>query len=224
MTMHDDALEPTPQDYGFPENPSVVNQQCWDRQEAFLKAFGHLGTIRAAARAIGIHRTRVNQWLSADLYSFKKRMDDARQEYREFLEDLTHERLVNPQGNRGSDILLMFRKKAEWPEKYREEVKILGIESSKQMLDRLRELAAKERQQQAALESGEGVAIEGVYRDMSSPEHGPVGTPTPQAEGRTAEPPVPMPNEPNPPVKRPVRGKGSAPPPQPGSPRQVNQR
>ena len=30
------------------------------------------------------------------------------------------DRLENPQGNRGSDILLMFKAKAEMPEKYRE--------------------------------------------------------------------------------------------------------
>jgi hypothetical protein len=164
MTMQDDELNftgPTPQDYGFPANPSVVNQQCWDRQQVFLTAFGQLGTIRAAARAIGIHRDTVNKWLSADLYSFQKRMEEARQEYREFLEDLTHERLMNPQGNRGSDILLMFRKKAEWPEKYREEIKVLGVETQVQMLDRMRELAMKERQRQ--LEAG---SVDGEFREV----------------------------------------------------------
>jgi hypothetical protein len=160
MIEHDDALGPSPQEHGFPENPSVVNQQCWDRQQAFLKAFGQLGTIRAAARTIGIHRDTVNKWLSADLYSFKKRMADAKEEYREFLEDLIHERLTNPQGNRGSDVLLMFREKAEWPEKYREEVKVLGVQAPIQLLDQLRELGRREQQ---ALEAP---AVEGEFREV----------------------------------------------------------
>ena len=36
-----------------------------------------------------------------------------------------HDRLENPQGNRGSDPLLMFKTKAEMPEKYREDIKLL---------------------------------------------------------------------------------------------------
>lgn len=71
-THSNDALEPTPQDYGFPASPTLRNLQCWDHQEAFLKAYGELGTILHAARAVGIHRTTVNLWLSSDLYSFKK--------------------------------------------------------------------------------------------------------------------------------------------------------
>jgi hypothetical protein len=179
---------PTPQDYGFPANPSVVNQQCWDRQQAFLAAFGHLGTIRAAARTIGIHRVTVNSWMTADLYGFQKRMEDARQEYREFLEDLTHERLTDPQGNRGSDVLLMFRQKAEDPAKYREEVKVIGIEASKQMMDRLRELASKDR---AAQVEQDASATEGQFQEVSSlppPEPDPPGPAAQTGQPKSVEP------------------------------------
>jgi hypothetical protein len=92
-------------------------------------------------------------------------MEYAHQDYREFLEGLIHERLVNPQGNRGSDILLMFKEKAEWPEKYREEVKVIGVDASKQMMDKLRELAMKERER-AALEAP---AIEGEFKEVRAP-------------------------------------------------------
>jgi hypothetical protein len=51
---------------------------------------------------------------------------------------------------------VMFAAKAEMPEKYREEVKVIGMEASKQMLDRLREMAMKERERQEALEQGGG--------------------------------------------------------------------
>jgi hypothetical protein len=205
-----DGLEPTappPQDYGFPANPTLRNIQCWDHQEAFLKAYGELGTIIHAARAVGIHRTTVNLWLSSDLYSFKKRMEDAHQDYREFLEGLIHERLVNPQGNRGSDVLLMFKEKAEWPEKYREEVKVIGVDASKQMMDRLREMATKER---AALEAP---AIEGEFKEVGEPRVE-AGKPPSGPVNGAETPPVKMPPSPealaretNPSVKHPTAGR-----------------
>jgi hypothetical protein len=179
MTLPDGTLEPigesedalaqptapTPQDYGFPANPSTVNKQCWVRQEAFLAAYGGLGTILHAARVAGIHRDTVNKWTSADLYSFKKRMEDAHQDYVESVERTMNDRLANPQGNRGSDVLLMFKLKAEAPEKYREEVKVVGVDASKQMMDRLRELAMKDRER-AALEAP---AIEGQFKEVGEP-------------------------------------------------------
>jgi hypothetical protein len=188
MNMYEAMEEPQPQDYGFPANPSVVNQQCWDRQQAFLKAFGQLGTIRAAARTIGIHRSTVNLWLSTDLYSFKKRMDEAKEEYREYLEDLIHERLSNPQGNRGSDVLLMFREKAEWPEKYREEVKVLGVSAPLQMLDKLRELAARDIKAREALEAPD---IAGEFKEVAAAgEERPVQSaiPAPEPPKKTNKP------------------------------------
>jgi hypothetical protein len=216
MNTHDDALEltaPTPQDYGFPANPTLRNIQCWDHQEAFLKAYGELGTILHAARAVGIHRTTVNLWLSSDLYSFKKRMEYAHQDYREFIEGLIHERLVNPQGNRGSDVLLMFKEKAEWPEKYREEVKVIGVDASKQMMDKLRELAMKERER-AALEAP---AIEGEFKEVGEPRVGaekPTRPDPSRPVGGTETPPVKMSQSPealaretNPSVKPPAVGK-----------------
>jgi hypothetical protein len=214
MSMYDDALEataPTPQGYGFPANPSTVNKQCWVRQEAFLAAYSELGTILHAARVAGIHRDTVNKWISADLYSFKKRMEYAHQDYREFIEGLIHERLVNPQGNCGSDVLLMFKEKAEWPEKYREEVKVIGVDASKQMMDKLRELAMKERER-AALGPGEGTAVEAVYREVSGPGHEPAVNPPPRAEradvsSRVPGPPQPIPREMTPPDKQPAEGK-----------------
>jgi hypothetical protein len=168
MSMHDDALDtapPTPQDYGFPANPSTVNQQCWDRQEAFLLAYAQLGTILHAAKTAGISRFTVNKWLSTDLHSFKKRMELAHQDYCDRIERMIDERLANPQDNRGSDILLMFKAKAEMPEKYREEVKVLGMEGPKEMLARLKEMADRERKVQEALEVP---AIEAEYREMAA--------------------------------------------------------
>jgi hypothetical protein len=235
MTLPDGTLEPigesedalaqptapTPQDYGFPANPSTVNKQCWVRQEAFLAAYGGLGTILHAARVAGIHRDTVNKWTSADLYSFKKRMEDAHQDYVESVERTMNDRLANPQGNRGSDVLLMFKLKAEAPEKYREEVKVVGVDASKQMMDGLRELAMKDRER-AALEAP---VIEGEFKEVGEPREeaekpvlSPAEGPTRQGPSRpvrgTETPPVKMPQPPgaragetNPSVKPPAAGR-----------------
>jgi hypothetical protein len=109
-----------------------------------------------AAEAVGIHRGTVNKWISADLYSFKKGMDLAHDDYCDWIQGIIRDRIANPQGKRGSDVLVMFAATAERPEKYREEVKVIGMEASKQMLDRLREMAMKERERQEALEQGGG--------------------------------------------------------------------
>jgi hypothetical protein len=109
-----------------------------------------------AAEAVGIHRGTVNKWISADLYSFKKGMDLAHDDYCDWIQGIIRDRIANPQGNRDSDVLVMFAAKAERPEKYREEVKVIGMEASKQMLDKLREMAMKERERQDALERGGG--------------------------------------------------------------------
>ncbi len=95
-------------------------------------------------------------------------MQRAHKQYVESLEQEMDYRLKNPQGNRGSDVLLMFKLKAEAPQKYREEVKVVGIEASKQMMDRLREMARKERERQAALERGE--VVEGECREVEGKE------------------------------------------------------
>jgi hypothetical protein len=152
---------PTPQDYGFPANPSTVNKQCWARQEAFLLAYAKLGTILHAAEAVGISRVTVHGWINTDLYSFKKRMDLAHDDYCDWIQGVIRDRIANPQGNRGSDVLVMFAAKAEMPGKYREEVRVIGVETQIQMLDRLREMATRERERQ--LEAG---SVEGEYREV----------------------------------------------------------
>jgi hypothetical protein len=72
-------------------------------------------------------------------------------------------RLENPQGNRGSDVLYMFKMKAEKPEKYRENVQVTGLEPMTQLLEEARKLAARDIQRRKELEAG---ASEGEYRDL----------------------------------------------------------
>jgi hypothetical protein len=117
MNRQDDALEPTPQHFGFPENPMPYQVQVWNRQEMFLAAYAKTGRRGQAAKEAGISVWCVEKWIAADVYGIKKRMALAHAKYVESQEQLMDDRLSNPQGNRGSDVLLMFKLKAEAPEK-----------------------------------------------------------------------------------------------------------
>jgi hypothetical protein len=146
-----DDFEATPQYYGFPEKPMPHQVKTWGLQELFLAAYAKTGHRGQSAKEAGITIWCVDNWVQTDVYSIKKRMKEAHQRYVESLEELMDERLLNPTGHRGSDVLLMFKLKAEAPEKYREVVKVLGVSAPLQMLDKLKELAAKDMKEREAL-------------------------------------------------------------------------
>jgi hypothetical protein len=52
------------------------------------------------------------------------------------------------------------------PHKYREEVKVLGMEASKHMLDQLRDMALKELEKRKEIEAGEAQVVEGEFRQV----------------------------------------------------------
>jgi hypothetical protein len=110
----------------------------------------------------GLSRFTVAHWQKLNIFNFNERMNMAHADYVEAWEEWMDNRLENPQGNKGSDVLGMFKLKAEAPEKYREEVKVVGIEAPKQMMDTLREMVIKERER--ALEGGQ--VEEGEIREI----------------------------------------------------------
>jgi hypothetical protein len=169
--MYDDMSEPTPQDYGLPENPNPQQMQVWNRQELFLAAYAKIGKRGEAAKEAGLSISAVEKWVTGDVYGLRKRMKLAHERYVESLEQLMVERLTNPTGNRGSDVPLMFKLKAEAPEKYREQVKLLNVSAPIQMLDRLRALATKELKEREALEAGESPATEGNFGKSRGDDH-----------------------------------------------------
>ena len=177
-----DPVAPNPQDWGFPAKPNRANQECWDHQEAFLAAYRHTSRVTHAARAVGVSVHAVDKWLSRDVYSFKKRMELARRDYCDWVRQVIQERISNPQGNRGSDVLVMFEAKAMMPELYREDVKVLGYEPALQMLERMKELGKKELEELEKQKALEAPAVEGEFREVM------VKTP-PQSEVSPGPPP-----------------------------------
>jgi hypothetical protein len=144
-----------------------------------------------AARAVGLTRWAVEEWLRTDVYSFKKRMEAAHQDYVELLETNMDDAISNnPKGRYAmpAAVQRIFRLKAEHPEKYREEVKVIETEAPLRMLEKLKALGKKELEEQPpALEAP---AIEGEYQEVpvSGPE--PVVKPPPsEGVSRPINPP-----------------------------------
>ena len=69
----DAAIEPMPEEFGFPEKPTVAQLRCWRNQERFLEEFARCGIISHAAKAAGVSVPAVEAWDGRDMYGFKKR-------------------------------------------------------------------------------------------------------------------------------------------------------
>ena len=88
-------------------------------QDRFLLCRAELGDDRSAYKESHVSRTTVHKWKELDTYGFKARYKDACEEYAELLERFLHDHIM--QLKPGQNILaLIFRLKAEKPEKYRE--------------------------------------------------------------------------------------------------------
>ena len=154
------ALEPSgaAEEFGFPSNYGLREKQTWMRQEAFLEQYAKYGKLIRAAEAVGLTIWAVEYWQKQDLYQFNRRLEVAHRRYCENLEQMMDDRLENPQGNRGSDPLLMFKHKAEMPEKYREDIKVIDGGAAVQLLDALRALGKPPEL--------EAPATEGEFKDL----------------------------------------------------------
>jgi hypothetical protein len=68
---------PTPQDWGFPEKPSLSQRACWENQQRFLRRFAERGKISLSAADVGLHPSTIERWQAVDLYGFNKRLEYA---------------------------------------------------------------------------------------------------------------------------------------------------
>ena len=138
MNGHGNSIEPmreqqptdlvietgAPSEFGFPENPSMHEYQCWHNQERVLGAIRKTGTMHSAAEAAGLSIWALDKWVRTDKYGFKKRRELALQVYQDMLDAEIDRRGVEgidkPIYYKGekvdtvkeySDNLLMFRRK-----------------------------------------------------------------------------------------------------------------
>jgi hypothetical protein len=108
-----------------------------DRQQTFLRLFGELGRIGDAARGVGMNRQAHYDWLREDAQGYRGKWELAQAEWREGLESRAMARIDDPQGNRGSDVLLLAMLNAAWPDKYRPGVVVVD-DTAKELIARLR--------------------------------------------------------------------------------------
>ena len=57
VPQHDDDMDPlvpTPQDYGFPERPTLQQRDCWEHQQRFLRRYAERGKLALSAGDVGI--------------------------------------------------------------------------------------------------------------------------------------------------------------------------
>lgn len=105
-------------------------------QDAFLAAFSRDGTIYRAAPAVGITRMTVQNWNNDNTMNFRDRFQVAQGTFAESLEDTAMQRIANPSGNRGSDVLLMAMLNAHLPAKYRQNI-VVTDDTAKDVLKQL---------------------------------------------------------------------------------------
>jgi hypothetical protein len=110
-------------------------------QTSFLLAYAVHGNVTAAAAASRVSTPTVYRWLNLDVLDFRARLDYAREQHADSLEELMHERLSDPAGNRGSDILLIFALKAARRAKYSDG----GAQDDSTARELIRELRALKR-------------------------------------------------------------------------------
>ena len=122
MMGHMDTTTGTTTTQGTTAQPQIDGRSrpTLDAMDRFLEAYRAVGTPTNACEATGIPYATYRSWLHHDAHQFTKRLDDARTEHGHRLEDVMFARLQNPEGNRGSDPLLMFSLKALFPDRYRE--------------------------------------------------------------------------------------------------------
>jgi hypothetical protein len=158
--------EGKPEEFGLPPNATLLQKAVWHRQEMFLESYRRRGKINKAATAVGLTRWAVIHWQRGDVFSFNRRLEAAHKDYCEnVIEQDIDDTLADKKFNH--DILRIFRAKAEWPEKYREDVKPRQNDAAQELLDRLTAMAAREIEERKRLEEG---ATEGEYRDLGEKE------------------------------------------------------
>ena len=102
-----------------------------------MTLYAELGSIRAAAKEMGINRKTVNRWIKGDVQGFKERFEESKYDFREMLQDLAVNR-VKEQSPKDNPVLLIALLNAHWAEKYRPQVTSVD-DTAKEVLGEMRD-------------------------------------------------------------------------------------
>ena len=139
----------------------IVAASTEANQETFCNAYGKLGSITKAVAVAGVSRETVRQWEQNDAHGFRQQLRDAQATYRDMLESMALDRVQNPEGNRGSDTLLIALNNANNPDKWKgNQASIVVEDSVLQALASLQKLDTETRAQLPEPKTVEGSIVE----------------------------------------------------------------
>ena len=141
------------------------------RQDAVCTAFGSTGNITLSTATAGISTKTHDRWMTEDTFGYRGRFRSAEQAWSDRLGTMVLDRLENPSGGRGSDVLLIASKNAVDPNWKGNTV---TMELSDEMRDFMQRRQAEDATARAALPESNGVVVE--------PDGAPVGDEPPPWE------------------------------------------
>ena len=130
----------------------VVVERTEQNQQLFLDAFPACGTVGKTSLTIGIDPNTITKWKRDP--AFLERFQQAQAAWADHLEDLVNQRIEHPEGNRGSDILLIAANTAANPQKWNRNIQVTH-EVPNELLKQLAELQREYRQAQLPINSNE---------------------------------------------------------------------
>ena len=137
----------------------VLTRSVDQRQSDFCEALGKLGSITKAASLAGVSRETIRLWERDDRSGFRQKLRDAHATYADMLESMALERVQNPEGNRGSDTLLIALNNANSEKWKGNQVSVVVEDSVLLALTSLQALDAATRATLPAPEVVEGEAV-----------------------------------------------------------------
>jgi len=137
----------------------VLTRSVDQRQADFCAALGKLGSITKAASLAGVSRETIRLWERDDRSGFRQKLRDAHATYADMLESMALERVQNPEGNRGSDTLLIALNNANSEKWKGNQVSVVVEDSVLQALTSLQALDAATRAPLPAPDVVEGEAV-----------------------------------------------------------------
>ena len=137
----------------------VLTRSVDQRQSDFCAALGKVGSITKAASLAGVSRETIRLWERDDRSGFRQKLRDAQATYADMLESMALERVQNPEGNRGSDTLLIALNNANSEKWKGNQVSVVVEDSVLQALTSLQALDAATRATLPAPEVVEGEAV-----------------------------------------------------------------
>ena len=126
-----------PEDYGLDQDVRTLShpkKELWERQERFLAGLAAIGTIRAGCRIAGISRRTQELWRKGNNLAFADRFDDAKQEYKDSLEDELDMHIKALKPGTANPLVLLARLNKE-VEGYRQTL-VLDDNTGKEILSR----------------------------------------------------------------------------------------